>query len=386
MKRTFGKRLMECACYLILLILTVLPAAAQVPPENDIHVFAGKVATTGNPHREALTDPELSPEDLARAYESGFVGAFLDSEGEPVWARTLAAQGEETFESAAPDAVTFSDVFPEHWRGAGEGKHAVYWNYALRFDGDPSGVFREKQITGNCVGASAGVSLTHCLGVAIFLYERPFDWRGASGTVFYAWRGHCGQGANLGTIAAAHAKYGWASRTVYADGRVDLRDTDADQRYGMNHCRQPGTSLAPLWAETAKTPIGKVARFNGSLDELCDLLYAGGSLQTGGRITASRDGRPVSRQAAVGPHAQSCIGYDARPEVLAKLGIREPIFFFTQTWGNIRYVQSGWLDAEWGTMPEGCFILPWSVVRQMLGHSYAYWPDVTGFTPANVRW
>jgi hypothetical protein len=371
------------------LAVVCLPAFGQVPASNDIRLYAA--VQTDNPHRATVQQAdELAPEDLARAYEAGFVGAFLDQPGEPEWARELAAEGAAEFEAAIDGPVEFRQAFPREWKGAGAGKHAVYWNYALRFDGDPSGVFREKQITGNCVGASAGVSLTHCLGVAIFLYERPFDWRGASGTVFYAFRGHCGQGANLSTIAAAHARHGWASRTVYADGRVDLRDTITDQEYGKNHCRQPGTSLAALWAETQQTPIGKVARFDGTLDDLLDLLFAGGSLQTGGRITASRDGRPISKQAAVGPHAQSIIGYEARPTVLAKLsfpgGNREPVFFFTQTWGNLVYVQSGWLADDWGTMPEGCFILPWSVVRQMLGGSYAYWPDVTGFAPAAVKW
>lgn len=365
---------------ILLLALTAGLPAAEPPASNDIHAFAGvdRLASTRS------ESPDLTPEQLEHAYSTGFVGAFIDDPSLPDWARQAAREGEQEFEAAC--GATFAEAFPREWRGIhADVDRAVYWNYALRFDGDPLPVFKIQQTTGNCVAASASdVSLTHCYGVAIFLLGRPIEWRGPGSTVHYAFRGHCGQGANLGTIAAAIAKHGFAARTTY--GSIDLRDTRVDQNLGQSHCRNPEQTLAALWSQTKDQPIGRVARFTGGLPELLDLLAAGGSLQTGGRITASKDGRPISRQASVGPHAQSIIGFDNSAAMKERFRLDEPIFFFSQTWGDVRYIQSGWAAEWWGTAPQGCFILPWSVVQKMLPGSYAYWPDLTGFSPDAIPW
>lgn len=374
-------------CITLMLAFAAAAAAVEPPPTNDIRSFAGiddlpqqrsLVATPG-------AEQALTPEQLELAYSSGFVGAFIDGPDEPDWAREAARQGDAIFASTVDDA-DFQQVFPAHWAGVGSDlERAVYWNFALRFDGDPAPVFKIQQITGNCVAASASdVSLTHCYGVAIFLLGREIEWRGPGSTVQYAYRGHCGQGANLGTIAAAIARTGFVARQQY--GSVDLRSTQTDQALGRDNCRNPDASLAALWAQTRNQPIGRVAKFSGGLPELLDLLAAGGSLQTGGRITASKDGRPISRQASVGPHAQSIIGYDNSAAMKARFEIDEPVFFFSQTWGNVVYVQSGWAAEWWGKPPQGVFILPWSVVKKMLPGSYAYWPDLTGFTPETIPW
>lgn len=371
----------------LLLLLAVVPAIAQqIPPENDIRLYAGVQTNRQASHADpAAEDSQLTPEQLERAYQAGFVGVFLDAEGEPPWARE-AARISSTHVEETLGVGTYCSEFPREWSGIhADVSRAVYWNYALRFDGDPIPVFRLQQITGNCVVASASdVSLTHCYGVAIFLLGRELEWRGPGATVQYAFRGHCGQGAHLGTIAAAIAQHGFAARARY-DG-YDLRNSQTDQALGRDHCRDPKRSLASLVSQTKDQPIGRVARFTGGLPELLDLLAAGGSLQTGSRITASRDGRPISRQASVGPHAQSIIGYDNSPEMRARFRIDEPIFFFCQTWGDVVYVQSGWVSEWWGRQPQGVFILPWSVVQKMLPGSYAYWPDLTGFSPSAIPW
>jgi len=332
---------------------------------------------------------DYDPEAAAMA---GQIGCYLDEDGQPAWAREKAREGDAAF--AAAGGQDTERAFPRSFAGEGKGKRAVYWNYALRFDGDPLQVFAIKQITGNCVAASAGdVALTHLLGVSIFLLKKPYEWEGPGSTVFYSRRGHCGQGANLGTIAAAHLEDGAAYRKVYAGGKYDLRDTIADQKLGMQQCRNPKSSLADLWTETRRTPVGNVARFEGGAAEAMDILYAGGALHTGSTATASRDGDPVCSGGRVGPHAQTCIGYDDTEEFRQwyrqQTGktLTEPVFLFDQTWGDAPYVKSNWPAHLWGKQTRGMFVLRWTDAKRLIGGgTYAYWPDLKGQTPGAIEW
>jgi hypothetical protein len=349
-------------------------------------------AGDGIPYRlcaAAEGTPDFDPE---AAYTAGAIGVYLDEPGQPQWARQAAREGEQQFYAAG--GAESAAAFPAAFLGEGRGKRAVYWNYALRFDGDPLPCFAVKQITGNCVEASNGdVTLTHLLGVSIFLLKKPFEWEGPGSTVFYSRRGHCGAGMDLSIAAAAHLEDGALWRKQYLGGKYDLRDSTKDQQVGMQNCRSPKSSLADLWAEARKTPVGNVARFSGDAWEACDILYAGGALHTGSTATAARDGDPVSSGARVGPHAQTCIGYDDTEEFRrwyqSTTGKRltEPVFIFDQTWGAAPYIKKNWPAHLWGKATPGMFVLRWSDARALIGSTcYAYWPDLQGVTPAAIKW
>lgn len=379
-------------------------AAGQIPRsiygvgEAFVEIAAGltvsqsitSLASSGGKHLLcSFDDPESF--DPEAAYTAGLSGAQIDEPGQPLEARLAARQGDAEFAALAGDQAVFSAAFPRSWSGAGKGKRAVYWNYALRFDHDPTPLFQIKQITGNCVEASNGdVTFTHLQGVAIFLLREPYAWRAGGSSAFYMFRGKSGQGMNLGVAAAAHQKHGFAVRDVYCGGKYDLRNTLTDQRFGMDNWRsQPRDFLE----ETGRNPIGRVARFNGGADDALDVLYAGGVLHTGSTATAAKDGDPVSSGASVGAHAQSCIGFDDTDEFRdwyqSRTGKRltEPVFIFDQTWGETRYVQANWPDHLWGQQTAGMFVLRWSDAKRLiLSTCYAYWPDLTGFTPAEIEW
>jgi hypothetical protein len=340
----------------------------------------------------AFADEGTEDFDPEAAYTAGAIGAFIDEPGLPDSVRAAAREGDEQFDAAGGQDV--SAAFPRSFMGTGAGKRAVYWNYACRFDNDPLPVFAIKQITGNCVEASNGdVTLTHLMGVSIFLLRQPYEWEGPGSTLFYARRGHCGKGMNLGTAAALHLEDGAAWRKVYLNGKYDLRDTLVDQRLSMNTCRDPKRSLADLWIETRKTPVGQVARFTGSVDDAMDILYAGGALQTGSTASANRDGDPISSRGKVGSHAQTCIGYDDSEEFRAwhkqvtGRALTEPVFIFDQTWGDVPYVKKNWPQHLWGRETPGMFVLRWSDAKYLIGSTcYAYWPDLRGVTPAKLQW
>jgi len=329
--------------------------------------------------------------DIEQAYMNGAVGAFIDEEGQPDEYREAAQQGDAEFFDA--NGQYSSEAFPADWYGAGEGRRAVYFNYALRFDGNPTPVFKIKQETGNCVAASSGdVGISHLLGVSIFLLKKPYQWDGGGSTLAYAFRGHCGQGASLGVLAKAYQEYGYAVRKPYVDGKYNLRDSHTDQQLSRRHCSNPERTLADLIEETKQSKIGTISYFDGDVQEAIDIIYAGGVLWTGSTYTASKNGDPVCSSARVGPHAQTLIGYDDTQEFKdwykSKTGktLNEPVFFGQQTWGNIRYVKSNWAEHLWGKQNQGVFVLRWSDARKMMRTCYAMLPDLQGFTPDVIKW
>jgi len=362
-----------------------------VSPGVDTGDTIGHVAQTAAV-RLCAGEPKYDPE---REYTSGReIGVYLDQPGQPTWARSAARAGEAEFFEAGGERS--AAAFPRSFLGEGAGKRAVYWNYALRFDGDPLPLFAIKQITGNCVEASNGdVTLTHLLGVSIFLLRQPYEFEGPGSVLFYSRRGHCGKGMDLSIAAKAHLEDGAAWRKVYLGGKYDLRDSIADQQLAMaaKHCRNPKSTLADLWPECRKTPVGNVARFTGTAAEAMDILFAGGALHTGSTATASRNGDPVSSGANVGAHAQTCIGYDDTDEFRAWYQqttgkpLSEPVFVFDQTWGDAPYIQKNWPAHLWGKPTPGMFVLRWSDAKRLIGSTcYAYWPDLRGVTPAALQW
>ncbi len=373
-----------------------LPASMRppaTPDENCLWRYAGVAPPDRDSDGLLRSVPELTPDQLAIAYERGFIGAHIDAAEQPAWSRELGKEGERRFLAESPEGLLSDSSFPAEFSGEGQGQRAVWWNYAMRFCGDPTRIYEIQQITGNCVEASNGdVTFTHMLGVSVFLLGEAYDWAGAGSSVFYAWRGHRGSGMNLGTAAAAHQRHGHAIRRDY--GSVDLRDSRTDQTVGMNHWRDPARSLAELWAATREKPIGRVARFNGGASEAMDVLYVGGALHTGSNYTAARNGDPVSSRARIGAHAQTCVGYDDTDEFrqwyAGQTGKRltEPVFVFVQTWGNLQYVQRNWPEHLWGRMPQGAFVLAWSDARHLIqGTTYAYWPEgLHGLPPRQLLW
>jgi hypothetical protein len=365
---------------------------------KDLSKYSFEVATP-----EAET-PEYTESELQKIYKYNkggdvnfedqgvFPPVHLDQVGQPDNIRRTAAEGGRVFKKYTKEKSNFLSILPKEFRGQGKGKRACYWNYALRLDGKdglPSGTrFGVSQITGNCVAASFGdVVVTHLIGVSYYLLEKPINPFQVGSTSWYMWRGHCGQGANLGTIGAAYTKYGIPIRKQYLD-KYDLRDTNTDQKFGMNNCRsQPDDFVNAVKSETR---FGQVSEFNGTVDDAIDILFVGGALWCGGTTTWGSNGNPICSRAGVGPHAQACIGYDDTDEMKKELKTNETIFFFDQTWGGspTSYIKSGWRSDWWGNATKGMGCLTWSGSRGLL-HSattYAILPDLSGVEPEDINW
>jgi hypothetical protein len=317
------------------------------------------------------------------------VTVFLPDSDQPPWARRIALYERDRFRREC-EAWSATATFQAAESGAG--RRAVNWNYALRFPD----AYLIQQITGNCVFASLGdVGITTLLAYLIFARQQPIAWEGVGGSAFYCFRGHSGQGASLSSAAAAHNRHGYPLRRVYCGGKYDLRDTRADQQFGIDHWRnQPADFLA----ETSRVKIGRVAELDAQTEAeaqqlVMDCLFAGGIVHTGSTSTAAKDGDPVSSGARIGAHAQICIGYDDTPEFRDRYRaasgktLTEPVYFFDQTHGPVQYVRSGWMADLHGRQTQGMFVLPWRHARNLiLSTCYLYWPDLTGTPAAPLVW
>lgn len=336
--------------------------------------------------------------ELARAYgynqagenalENSLIGVFLDRPDQPTWAREIARYHADEFRDNAAIKL-FSTGFPGRFAGGGAGKRAINWNYALKYDQD---AYKGAQITGNCVWASFGWELMTCmLGYRLLKLKAQEQWRARGATAYYCFRGHCGQGANMSRCASVYEQNGFLTMSQYCGGKYDFTDFTRDQQYGMEWCRAGAPD--DLVAETRKHTIGKVASFDGDAQAAMDILYVGGCLHTGSTSTAAKNGDPVSSGAGVGPHAQTCYGYDDTEEFRTwyaqRTGKRltEPVFMFGQTWGDTGYVQKNWPTELWGRMTPGIFVLPQSAAWRLIGSdTFAYWPDFTGFALDDIDW
>nr|MCU0871964.1 hypothetical protein [Pirellulaceae bacterium] len=191
--------------------------------------------------------------------------------------------------------------------------------------------------------------------------------------------------------------HGYAVRKEYCGGKYDLRDTEADQRFGMQYWRNPERELADFLAETRQSPSGKIARLDEDATEesirstLKAVLRAGGVLHTGSTATAAKNGDPVSGPANIGAHAQTCFGFDDTDEFRSwyqtKTGKRltEEVYLFDQTHGAVNYVRSNWPSHLWGQPTQGIFVLPWQYAKRLiLSTCFCYWPDLGGATPDQV--
>lgn len=341
----------------------------------------------------------LKASTLEAAYgtDGGFVGAFLDRDGQPDWARKIAAYHRDEFRTGSPGRVKrFGDV---KMAAAGEGECFVSCRHALELweAGGRAGLkpFAREQDYGSCVGMSWAEHMTSIFG-----------WRAARpefGEVFkvpcscypYSGRGYCSDGWDGWSCMTVSRKFGAAFQMPYelAGGKVDLTGDDGDeQMMARTWCR----SGPPQWFVTISQtghPFedGAITEFDGDLAGLRTLLAAGGALQTGGTTTSG--GPKPFTYGPVGPHMQSVIGGDDsdqfRKFCVDTLGIkaRESDFpcVFSQTWGP------GWRGecadqywpAWWGPKPEGAWLM-WAsdVLRHFRGDMFAYLPRVKGFAGA----
>lgn len=372
--------------------MTNLFLANLIPESNRLEVaFAARNVAT------ALLQDLYAP-------SSGFVGVFLDEEGQPDWARRAARYLADEFLHDTPGKTKlFGDVLSS-LTDDGAGQCHPNWRYALDawIAGGRKGVepYSAQQDRGSCVDASCGEHETALFGYrAAKMPEVNEEYRHAAAWYKYAERGYCSDGWNGSGIATVARRVGAAFRMKYAlDGHeVDFTDDDAnEQLVARTWCR---TGI-PTWLKEHTSQHhayqdGAITKFEGGVQELRALFAAGGVIHTSGTRTSG--GSKPFTIGSVGPHMQSGVGCDDSDQFRQfcqdVIGVKSRADDFpvvmNQTWG------SGWRGecadqywpSWWGPQPQGAWVWWASDVIDRLNCDYAWLPRVQGFpraTPAPV--
>lgn len=356
--------------------------ALHVPDNNELSRFFEFAVSPGHGWRTSIAQA------LCRAYERGFAGCFVDVEDAPDWARKIARQERDRF-FLSVDKPRLTDHGPPI-AGTGKGKRATHYNLALKLHRQ---CFTGAQEYGNCVAASLGwAGLNLLSGVQILGMKKPFEFTDVYGTALvYATRRSPGAGMTLSTAARTSTQMGTQTRSLYCDGKYDLRKEDEDEYWG-DRWGKTGGPPDDLVAETKRNLVTAVADMGGAGGEAVqDVVYNGGFVHTGSTLTAADNADPVSSLRSIGGHAQTIIGYDDTDECRDwyknKTGkaLNDWFAIFDQTWGPGWITMRNWPTHLWGEYPEGAFVLKGQdAMRLVRSDAYAY-SAVKGFGPADIQ-
>lgn len=246
---------------------------------------------------------------------SGFVGAFLDRDDQPTWARRAAEYLKHEFFDDTPGRIKlFSDMEPALAVGDGgtyiNCRHALnMWVKGGRKGPMPFGLFQDY---GSCVDACKAEGCDTLLGWRaaqpsfreVFLH--PAAWYD------YANRGYCSDGWTGSGSATQARRNGLAFRIKYdlAGNSVDFTDDDKNEQIvARTWCRTgiPDWLLNHTRANHAFED-GAITAFNTGVPELLKVFKAGGFVHCGGTRT-SGGSRPFT-PGRVGPHMQTGHGGD----------------------------------------------------------------------------
>jgi hypothetical protein len=329
---------------------------------------------------------------------SGFIGVFIDEEGQPDWARRAARYLDDEFMSPTMSNVPaktklFGDVIPKI-KGDGEGEVLTNFRHALDFwtANDRQGVepYAARQRYGSCVDASCGEHENTLFGVRAKNPENREIWKYSSAWWKYAFRGYCSDGWNGSGIASVAYRVGAAFRIPYdIDGnKTDFTDNNQNEYLvAREWCRRQPDWLKDYLQQNHPYEDGAITRFQGGVTELRKAMAAGGVIHTSGTRT-SGGSKPFSI-GSVGPHMQSAVGCDDSDEFRKfckdTIGVtpRDNDFpvIMMQTWGP------GWRGecadqywpSWWGIKPEGAWVWWASDVVNRLSCDYVWLPWVKGF-------
>lgn len=306
---------------------------------------------------------ELQTNQVIRAYEQGFVGAWKDPEAKEILHDRVRSLGFQT---------NFAEVATsQRFAGAADGKLVIPFRLVeYVFPGCWPGA---AQARGDCVSHDTknAALLTFACEIAM---GRPDEKTGIievapqiptegiqqgafSSESVYWWRGYNGDGWSCDTAAEMVMRHGILVRKNYDKLGVDLT-TYSGSKAGLYGSRAPGADIA---AEMALHPIRTVADAN-TIESIADALYKGyGVSSCGGEgYSSSRDANGVSSRSGSWAHAMAIIGVDFRASTLALYG--EPLILILNSWGiwnsGSRRIRGTNID-----IPNGAFWVRWSQAK-----------------------
>jgi hypothetical protein len=283
----------------------------------------------------------LSPQELYNNYRKGFSGCLWE---EHVFNHLMEVSKYPLFGDANKKIKT-----------SGKGKLSTPYKSVLKFDKNP---YNERQTTGDCVSHATRNACDVSRAVEIDVHNERESWiaRGATEAIYGA-RGHGGQGMSCSRAAEFVSKNGGILLRKNYKGVADFTKYNGNLGAGWG-----GRGLPDPVIDAANDHQIKTVSLVRTIEEARDALANGYGLAVCSNYGFSnkRDKKGIANVSGNWAHAMAWIACDDTGS--------EPLFLVQNSWGK-------WNDGghpEWGSIPDGSFLIRAEVAAGMLAANGSY--------------
>jgi hypothetical protein len=283
----------------------------------------------------------FSPQDLYNNYRSGFSGCIWE---------------EHVFNHLIENSKypLFGDA-NKKISGSGKGKLSTPYKSVLKFDKNP---YNERQTTGDCVSHGTRNACDVSRAVEIDIHSEREAWlaKGATEAIYGA-RGHGGQGMSCARAAEFVSKNGGIIVRKNYPGVADF------SKYNGNLGASWGArGLPDKVIDLANDHQIKTVSLITTVEQARDALANGYGLAVCSNYGFSnkRNNKGIANTSGSWAHCMAWIACDDTGS--------EPLFLVQNSWGK-------WNDGghpEWGTIPDGSFLIRAEVAEGMLKQNGSY--------------
>jgi len=324
-----------------------------------------------------------TPQELHRDYSTHeLIGAItVDGDNLPWFARNAAQWEIDAFE-AETDCPVYEDSpkFGSDHHVVADSEQDFYHPWKTYLFEDPLKAMKGRQRTGDCTSWMVRKMAQDTRLERMSSGHQELYRERCATAPYYANRGHNGQGSNPTRQCRYAAEVGHVFELRY--GRYDLRDYDSYYRLGMSW----GRSKVPseITDITSKYSVGQPHRIR-STEGVLDAYRKRYAIGMGSSLGATAAGSPMSRVSGSWNHAMAWCGYDNRPSIKDKLGLRSAAIFIDQSWGNWSRVTN--LPEDWKPWGEGMFALELRDLKRYIerGECLCYIPDEATGVPVSAE-
>lgn len=240
-------------------------------------------------------------------------------------------------------------------KNSGKGKLSAPYKSVLKFDKNP---YNERQTTGDCVSHGTRNACDVSRAVEIDIHNERESWiaRGATEAIYGA-RGFSGQGMSCSRAAEFVSKIGGILVRQNYSGVIDLSKYNGNLGAGWG-----GRGLPDKVLDLANDHQVQTTSLIQNVEQARDALANGYGLAVCSNygFNSTRDKKGFAKQSGSWGHCMAWIACDDTGD--------EPAFLVQNSWGK-------WNDGghpEWGTIPDGSFLIHADVAEGMLKQNGSY--------------
>jgi hypothetical protein len=284
---------------------------------------------------------KYTPQELYNNYRKGFSGCLWE---EHVFNQLMEHSKYPLFGDAS-----------KRIKNSGKGKLSAPYKSVLKFEKNP---YNERQTTGDCVshGTRNACDVSRAVEIDVKKEREAWITRGATEAIYGA-RGHGGQGMSCARAADFVSKNGGIILRQNYPGVADFSKYNGNLGAGWG-----ARSLPDKVIDLANDHQIKTVSLIRTIEEARDALTNGYGIAVCSNYGFSnkRDKKGIANVSGNWAHCMAWIACDDTGN--------EPLFLVQNSWGK-------WNDGghpEWGTIPDGSFLIRSDAAAGMLSQNGSY--------------